>query len=274
MPSDLPIVTPDPPPRHRTQAERYGGAYYLGIAGLVVLAGLIAWFATGLWRLRGVLRQTYVLHDVRRGEAERVEAARRLVADPQLDARQAWQIALGKDLPPRARYLLAEALTPEIVLDDPRGYSLAVARGRDWPAWLRLLAFRPIAYAAEDGPPIPREALAELGADRDAVLRLWVGFTLRALRQAGVEGMPAEPASLEGVAAGPEPAAPLARLLLEALSVRGPHRERILDRATAWLRAGHEESRKLWGGREMGEAGGEAGAARQLQSESAGRPAD
>ena len=66
------VVTPDP---KRPGAERYGGLYYLGIAGLVVLCGLLAWFGWGVWSLRSVWANVYVLNDPRRAEGDRVAAA-------------------------------------------------------------------------------------------------------------------------------------------------------------------------------------------------------
>ena len=45
----LPIIVIDPPPQPpqppRTNRDKYGGLLYLGIAGLVVLVVMIAWFA-------------------------------------------------------------------------------------------------------------------------------------------------------------------------------------------------------------------------------------
>src|SRR5919112_355497 len=128
-PSDLPIINPEFPgdgkrwpslpvirvdtPR-KTQAEKYGGLYYLGIAGLFVLVGLIGWFAYGVWSLRDVGARIYVLHDRRRPEAERIQAAGALARDPRVNQRQLWDMCVREQgLPPLARYLIAEALTAE-----------------------------------------------------------------------------------------------------------------------------------------------------------------
>src|SRR4051812_49819420 len=56
----LPIVTPDPP--RRSTVEKYGGIYFLGLAGLVVVVGLVSWFAAGVWSLRAVWSGIYILH--------------------------------------------------------------------------------------------------------------------------------------------------------------------------------------------------------------------
>jgi hypothetical protein len=245
MPSDLPIVTPDPPKRPRPAAEKYGSLYYLGLAGLIVLVGLVASFGVGLWSLRGVLRHIYTLHDPRRGEADRIAAAYALTRDPNFTDRQAWDIALRKDLPPLARYLVAESLTPAIVAADPRAYTLAVARSRHWPGWLRVLALRPLAYAADDNLALPEEGLSLLPHD-ESVLGLWAAY----IRAAAV-GFPDSEGAGEGPlarAARTGPHAELAGLLLAALRERGPRREALLDRATLWLRTGDPECRAVWDG--------------------------
>src|SRR4051794_38976057 len=72
--SDLPIIRLDPEPRRSTR-EKYGAVYFLGIGGLVVLIGLIAWFAREAWSLRDVWANVYRLHDPARPDAERIEAA-------------------------------------------------------------------------------------------------------------------------------------------------------------------------------------------------------
>jgi hypothetical protein len=249
MPSDLPIVTPDPPPS-RPVAEKYGGLYYLGLAGLVVLVVLIVWFGVGLWVLRGVLGNIYVLHDSRRPEAERIAAAYALAHDPALTAQQAWDIVLRKDLPPLARYLVAESLSPEIVAADPRGYTLRVARSRGWPEWLRVLAIRPMAYAADDGPLLPHRLLGELPRD-DSPAGLWSSY-VRAIRypSPGFEASYPD-GHLDRVARSELPQAELARRLLAARRAEGPRRDAWLDQATQWMRRGDPACRAVWEGWEI-----------------------
>jgi hypothetical protein len=252
MPSDLPIVTPDPAPS-RGQAERYGSFYYLGIAGLVVLVGLLTWFGVGLWNLRGVLREIYVLHDPARDEADRIQAALDLARDPHATQRQRWDVALRRGLPPLGRYLVAESLTAGIVREDPRGYTLAVARSRGWPGWLRVLAVRPLAYAADDDQAIPPEVVAELADDPDPVLRLWVAFVVRALGQGqgSAQAGSATGRGVEEAAGGTGDDAELAGLLLAALRESGPARDAQLDRATQWLRDHHPGAAQVWAGWEV-----------------------
>ena len=47
----LPIINPAVPAA-RTERAKYGGLFYLGIGGLVVLVVLVAWFGHGLWANR------------------------------------------------------------------------------------------------------------------------------------------------------------------------------------------------------------------------------
>jgi hypothetical protein len=243
MPSDLPIITPPPEPR-RSTAERYGSLFWLGLAGIVVLLGILAWFAWGVWSLRRTFREIYVLHDASRSEPDRIQAAYALSRDPRATDRQRWDIAFRKPLPPLARYLVAESLSAEAISGDPRGYVLAVARSEGWPEWLRLLIARPLAYAAAQGTRLPRDLVREIARADDPCLRLWTAFTLAALGDDAPEARPL----LERTAAADDPNRELAGLLLEALDARPTRRDAILNRATLWLRSHHPESAKLWEG--------------------------
>ncbi len=128
MPSDLPILPdrPTAPPRPKTTAEKYGGLYYLGVAGLIVVVGLLAWFGLGVWSLRAVWRNVYVLHDPERTEAERVEAAYRLSRNPDVTQRQYWDIALRKELP-------AAGALPDGRVADHRGRRRRPRAATPWP---------------------------------------------------------------------------------------------------------------------------------------------
>lgn len=244
--SDLPIVTPDPP--RKTASEKYGGLYYLGIGGLAVLIILVGWFGWGLWTLRSVFHEVYVLHDRDRPDGDRIEAAYRLSHNPQLAPKQAWEMALRKPLPELARYLLAESLTERIVGEDPRAYVKAVAYSEGWPNWLRLVLLRPVAYAAGQEYGLPQEPLASLARDKDPVISLWAAFVSSAEGAGKSETSAAAKRELERVAAGASAEQPLADLFLRALSVEGEDRQRLLDRATAWTREHHAETAKLWEG--------------------------
>ena len=238
----LPIVTPDPP--RRSAVEKYGGMYVLGLAGLVVLVGLVSWFAVGVWSLRDVWSNIYTLHDENRSTPERVQAAYALGRDPRVTPPQRWEMCLRRPLPELARYVLAESLDADIVRDDPRHYSLMVARSPEWPDWLRLLLVRPLAYGAAEGLAIPREPLVELGRHHDPAIRLWADFARAASPDVATD--PDAGKELERAAGDDGPNRELAVLLREALGAEGRERVRRLDRATLWLRDHHPDSARLW----------------------------
>ena len=78
-----------------------------------------------------------------------------LSRDQRVTDHQLMEICLRRDLPDRARYVLAEAVSTEAVARDPRAYALTVARSQDWPDWLRLVLARRLAYGATRGYAIP-----------------------------------------------------------------------------------------------------------------------
>ena len=244
MPSfpELPIIQPPPPPapERKTQAEKYGGLFFLGIGGLLALVLLVGWFAYGLWSLRDVWANVYAVNDPKRPDRERIEAARVLSKDPRVSQRQLWDLALSRVPPPAARYLLAEALTGEAAEDDPRGYVLAVSRSEGWPGWLRILLARPVAYAAGEGKRFPEGSLVELSRNTDPVVSLWGVYAL------AVSSSNPGPwlTSLRRSAESAGPLRDFARLLLEAAESRQPDRDEALDRATLWLR-GYAEAKVL-----------------------------
>ncbi|GIW87767.1 MAG: hypothetical protein KatS3mg108_2091 [Isosphaeraceae bacterium] len=240
---ELPILpsAPSPPsaPR-RSIADRYGALFVLSLAGLFVLTGLIAWFSWSVWGLRNVWEAIYVLNDPARPVAERIAAAQRLATNPAVTPRQLWDLALSRVPPDQARYLLAEALTDEAIAADPNGYALAVARSQGWPAWLRVLLIRPLAYGA-DSHPLPKAPLDELSGSNDPILALWAAYA----RAAGRDD-PQARATLQAESHGDH--AQLATILLHALDAppRSNLRRSWLDAATAWLRDHHPEARRLW----------------------------
>jgi len=236
----LPIVTPDPPAR-RSEGEKYGALFYLGIAGLVVLVGLIGWFAYGVWSLNRVWKDIYILHDEHRTEAERVQAAFELSRDPRLGAEQKWEIVLRKPLPEIARYVLAESLTPEIYARDRTAYVAMVAKSKDWPAWLRVLALRPVAFGTHQGDLIAPERLAPLRENPDPVIALWANFCAA---RSGDRG--AAEAVKMAVVDQDSPHVEMARQLLRALENPDAAGTRALNDATSWLRAGYPPAARVW----------------------------
>jgi hypothetical protein len=243
-PGELPAAPAAPP---RGQREKYGSLFYLGIAGLVVLVALIGWFGHGLWTNRDIWADVYVLNDASRPEADRLDAALQLARNPRLDDAPRMEMALRKDLPALARYLLAESVSTEQVAHDPRSYALAVARSEGWPDWLRLLLSRRLAYGAGRGYDIPREALDELKGHTDPMIGLWATYSLAVLPHGDPDPRPT--AELENAAQGQGPTAELAARLLGALRAAGDERELRLDEATEWLRRHHPEAAEIWRGR-------------------------
>ena len=235
----------------RSQREKYGGLFYLGIAGIVFLIALVAWFGHGLWSNRDIWADVYTLNDAKRPESERLDAALRLARNPRLDDGPRMEMALQRGLPEPARYLLAESVSIEPVAHDPRGYTLAVARSEGWPDWLRLLLARRLAYGAGRGYAIPREALEELKRHPDPMIDLWATYSLAVLPRTGPD--PALTAELEQAARAQGPAAELAGRLLDALRITDdePQREHRLDEATGWLRRHHPQAAEIWRGWEV-----------------------
>jgi hypothetical protein len=255
---DLPILNanevpaaPTPTARARSQREKYGGLFYLGIGGILLLIALVGWFGHGLWSNRDIWADVYALNDPTRPESERLDAALRLARNPRLDDGARMEMALQKGLPELARYLLAESVSTEPVARDPRAYALAASRSEGWPDWLRLLLARRLAYGAGRGYDLPREALDELKGHADPMIGLWATYALAAPPLGAPD--PAATESLEQAARGQGPAAELAGRLLEALRSPGgePGREGRLDEATLWLRRHHPQAAAIWRGWEV-----------------------
>lgn len=246
MPTDfsnlLPIITPDPEPPRRSQAERFGGLFYLGIGGLAVLLAMVGWFGWRVWALWPIWQNVYVLNDPERPEVERVNAARNLASMPEFNDRQRWDLALSRVPPPLGRYLLAESLSAEAMAADPNGYALAVARSEAWPDWLRLLLIRPLAL--DDGRHgLPHVPLAELREHPDPAIQLWAAY-VQAIARDDRRGE----LFVRGRANLETPTGRLATILREALDAEGARRRSMLDAATRWQRREHPESAQLWAG--------------------------
>jgi hypothetical protein len=240
---DLPIVTPDPPPSSRSETEKYGSLYYLGIAGLVVVVALVVWFGVGVWQLRDLWTNIYRLNQPELPEAERVNAAWAIRHDPGVSQRQLWDLAMSRVPPPLARYILAEGLTAEAIQADPTGYVLSVARSEGWPQWLRLLLMRPMAY--DDGKiALAPDPLKELRRNPDPFVRLWAAYI-----QARVLDVREPREFLEHQSEIDRPQGEMARRLVQALDAPSKSaRLQSLDRASLWMRHHHPASAALWRG--------------------------
>ena len=243
----LPILSPAeiPPPPRLSQREKYGGLFYVGIAGIVLLCLMVGWFAYGFWSLRDVWEDVYVLHNPKRSEFDRVQAAFRLSGDPRVNDGQRMEMCLRRDVPDLARYLLAEAISTDAVASDPRSFSLAVARSDDWPDWLRLLLTRRLTYGAARGYAIPREALDELAGHSDPMIGLWA-TSAQALLATDSDPKPAE--TLEQATHAPAPKGELAGLLQTAIRLPADEREQSFDHITMWLRTHAAQAAKIWAG--------------------------
>jgi hypothetical protein len=239
----LPIISnPQAPPR--SQRDKYGTLFYLGILGLAVLITLLGWFGYRVWALRDVWARIYVLNDAREPEVRRIQAAFSLGHDPRVEQRQLWDLSLSRGIPDLAREILAEAIGPEFVAEDPQGYVTAVARSPDWPDWLRVGLTRPLAYASTHGHTISRERLGDLCRLHDPVLRLWALYAL------AVQPRPDPQTAVEiaQVAKSPAPERELANLFLVAIRSDRPGRIETLDRATLWNHDHHAGTARLWHG--------------------------
>ena len=239
---ELPIITPDPP--RLSMSEKYGGLYYFGVVGLVVLMTIVIVFGYTIWVTRDFWSAVIVVHDARRPEADRIRAAWVVAHHPTGNDRQRSDIAFRKDLPPLVRYIVAEGMTSDAIRTDPKGYALMVARSEGWPPWLRLLMARPMAYGVGEGYRIAWEPLDQLRAHPDPAIALWATYT-RAVNPPGdapARGSLAESTARPGEFQG------LARLLDAAAKAGGEERTRKLDEATAWLRSHHPASATLWEG--------------------------
>ena len=190
----LPILSPAeiPPPgsavKPRSQFEKYGGLFYLGIAGLAVLA---CWSAGSPFDsgASGTSGPTSTCSTIQ-AHPSWIACRPRFVSasDPRVNDAQRMEMCLRRDVPDLARYLLAEAVSTDAVARDPRSFALTVARSPDWPDWLRLLLARRLAYGAARGYAIPREALAELAGHSDPMIGLWADCALDPAAGVGPEG--------------------------------------------------------------------------------------
>lgn len=251
----LPIVTPGPP--RKTSAEKYGGLWYLGLGGLAVVIALIGWFGYGVWSLREVWANIYVLHDDSKPKAERVRAAFRLAEDGRLTQANLVELVQRGEMPDLARYVLAERLAADSIAGDPGVYALDIADKPGRPAWLRALLVRPLALKAGSVrryPVVPMDALIE--GDADPLVRAWADCARALTRQ----GDPAALARLRALAREPGPARDVAAILVESIDAKPKERPAIFERATRLMRTVTGGPAEVWEGWDAGrpKAGGQA----------------
>lgn len=241
----LPIISP--PTSTRSDQEKYGALFFVGITGLIVVLALLGWFGYRLWSMRAVWADVYLLNEARQPEEARIQAAFRLRHDPRVEQNQLWDLSLNRKLPELARYILAEGIGTELVAQDPQSYASAVALSPDWPSWLRLVLVRPMAYAATRGHALSRERLGELcrrSIRDDPVVRLWALYALAVQTRPD----PQTAVEIKRVTQAPETDHDLAEILLDAVHSDEARRIEILDRATAWNREHHPDTRRIWQG--------------------------
>ncbi|MDX2037511.1 MAG: hypothetical protein SFX72_12740 [Isosphaeraceae bacterium] len=246
MPSpfpDLPIITP-PGDERLSTPEKYGALFYLGLAGLAALVGMIVWFAYGVAMNWSMWTNIYILHDAKRPEAERIVAADSLASDSRMNQRQYWDIVMRDGLPPIARYRLAEALNAEATSADPDAYAAAVVESTAWPEWLRVLIARPMLYAVNRGVDFADEPIRLLTLRADPFLSL-IGIYVQSLQRGGD---PRAQRMLEQVATQDGPARATALLLVKSLHEKEPERTRLLDEASRGLREAMPAAAELWRG--------------------------
>jgi hypothetical protein len=242
----LPILSsvPSAEPASRGQIDKYGGLFYLGIGGLVAIVLFVGFFIHGVWTHREVWALVYALHDSHRPHEDRIQAAFRLSRDERLSDEQRQQMALQRDLPDLARYLLAEAVSTEAVARDPRAFALAVAKSPGWPDWLRLLWARRLVYGAARHYAIPRDAVLELARHDDPMIRACSYAAFAASPGAD----PKMTAELDKAAQAPDQSGQLAAQLAAAVRAPEATRERRLDEATVWMRRHHPQAAQIWQG--------------------------
>lgn len=172
---ELPIFGQPAPLPRRTQAEKYGAAFYVGIAGLAVVVTVIGLFTWHAYALRHVWTNVYVLNDAKASLDARIDAAKAVATDPEVSPQQRFDLCMSRVLPDSCRMILAQSLDESIVEPDPASYAYKVARSPGWPDWLRLLLIQPLAWGA-DRFDLPKDAIDELRKHNDPTIALWADY--------------------------------------------------------------------------------------------------
>lgn len=191
-------VLPDsegPPQQPRlTNFQKYGGLYWLGIAGLVSSLLLVGWFAVNMWLMRDVWREIYVLHNEDLPEARRIAAAEFLANAPDIEATQIQPMIFRRPLPEKARIILAESLKQADNAASARQMlGLLATEGATSPQpWLRRHLARLAAITIPVDSRFPANTFEKHLSDDDAVVADWSAFALTRqndplLRKKGVD---------------------------------------------------------------------------------------
>lgn len=190
-------ILPDsdkPPEQPRlSMSQKYGGLYWLGTGGLVVSIMLVGWFAIQLWLMRDVWREIYVLHRAGLPDDRRISAAAFLAKDPRVEPAQIQPMLFRRDLPDRARYLLAAGLKKTDTAISARQMLglLATEGATSPPDYLRGHLARLAALSIPAERNFPEKQFEGLLTDREKAVAAWSAFALtrskiESTRQAGM----------------------------------------------------------------------------------------
>jgi hypothetical protein len=242
----LTIIQPpaQPAPARLSTSQKYGGLFYLGVGGLILIVSLVSWFGYQVYAMRDVFGWVYLLHDDAQPEAIRVQAAFKIARDERINDRQRVDIALRKGLPTLARYLVAEGLTTDSLTADANAFAKMVAYSEGWPDWLRLMFLRVMAYGAGEGYRFPWDPVNKLREHKDPSISLFATYTKAAMEPGDEDAL----AALKAKSREAGPYQELAAILYEGASQKGAIRRESLDRATKWLREKAPEVKSLWSG--------------------------
>lgn len=176
----LPDSGPVPEPARLTNLQKYGGLYWLGLAGLVTTFLLVGWFGINLWLMRGVWREIYVLHKEDFPDARRIAAARYLAESPDVQPSQIQPMLFRRPLPDEARLILAESLKKADSVASARQMLglLATEGATSPPPFLRRHLARLSAVTIPADSRFPAESFAALLNDKDLIVADWAAFAL------------------------------------------------------------------------------------------------
>ncbi len=173
-------TTPPPPAPRLSNSEKYGSLYWMGISGLIASILLVGWFGTNLWLMRNLWQAIFVLHSADYPEAQRIEAAEKLIADQRMESAQIQPMIFRKSIPEKARYLLAEHLDKALSAQDAgEMLKLITTTGPTSPPnWLRGHLTRLAATSLRADSSFPASSFEKLLTDSDPIVADWAAFGL------------------------------------------------------------------------------------------------